>query len=84
MSSNQQQQGGTGSAESQGRNREEQKTSTQLSATEKQEIASQVDVEATDIADIQQTGAVSGRDDAAGGSGDDMESTSSDEATDRF
>jgi len=37
-----------------------------------------------DIAALQQTGALSGRDDAAGGSGDGMTNTSSNEPTEKF
>lgn len=82
---NQQQQGGSGSAENKGDARDAQKaTLTTLNEQQTVDIAEQTGLQPTDIADLQSTGALSGRDDAAGGSGDDMTSTSSNTGTDRF
>ena len=82
---NRQGEGGTGSAENIGDERESQKAPlTTLNEGQKKEIADQAGLKPEDIADVQQTGALSGRDDASGGSGDDMTSTSSNEGTDRF
>ena len=81
----QQGQGGSGSAENIGKDRQEQKAKlTSLSDEERNEIASQTGLKPGDIADVQQTGALSGRDDAAGGSGDGMETTSGNQPTEKF
>ena len=82
---NRQGEGGSGSAENKGDERRAQKAPlTTLSEDQKNRIADETGVQPNDIADVQQTGALSGRDDASGASGDDMTSTSSDEETDRF
>lgn len=76
---------GSGSAENTGSNREAQKSvKTIVSDDERKDIAEQTGLQPEDIADVQQTGALSGRDDAAGGSGDDMTTVSSNEPTDKF
>ena len=83
--SNQQGQGGSGSAENRGEKREAQVSgSFGVDADEKSNIAEQTGLKPDDIADLQDLGAASGRGDAAGGSGDDMTSTSTNEGTDRF
>jgi hypothetical protein len=83
--STQRAQQGSGSAENTGRSREEQKNRTSvLTQEERNDIANQVQLQPEDIADLQQTGALSGRDDAAGSSGDRMEATNSNEPTERF
>lgn len=76
---------GSGSAENIGNNREAQKSGkTIISDDERKDIADQTGLQTEDIADLQQTGALSGRDDAAGGSGDDMTTISGNEPTDKF
>lgn len=78
------QQGG-GSAENIGEGREAQKArNTVVGSDERKNIAEQTGLKPEDITDIQDTGALSGRDDASGGSGDDMTGTSSGEATEKF
>ena len=72
--SNRQQQGGTGSAEQTGRDRQEQKQSVgQLNENEKAEGASGIGEEENNISTLSDLGLFSGRDDAAGGSGERME-----------
>jgi len=84
-SNNQQSQGGSGSAENKGADREAQKAKlTNLSDEQKNDIANQIDEAPKDIESVKETGALSGRDDAAGGSGDNMSNTSSNEGTERF
>ena len=85
MESNRQGQGGSGSGENKGQGRDDQKnSSTIVSSDQRQDIAEQAGLKADDIADVQDLGGLSGRGDAAGGSGDAMESTSTNEGTDRF
>lgn len=82
---NRQGEGGSGSAENKGDTREAQKaTLTSLNEQQTVDIAEQTGLQPTDIADLDSTGALSGRDDAAGGSGDDMTGASSNQGTDRF
>ena len=69
--------GGSGSAENTGRDRVEQRAD--AGGTGKAQNS-----DATPAGNLRATGALSGRDDASGGSGDGMENTSSNEPTDRF
>ena len=80
----QQGQPGSGSAENTGRNREEQKNrNTEIDKQERTNIAGEMGKGPNPVADLRDLGALSGRDDAAGGSGDRMENESTDKATDR-
>jgi hypothetical protein len=82
---NRQQQGGTGSAEQTGRGRQEQKTpTTDRTGQEKADVASQIGENKNDVRTIEDLGGKSGRDDAAGGSGNQMENESSNESTEKF
>ncbi|WP_207493305.1 hypothetical protein [Aridibaculum aurantiacum] len=82
---NRQGQGGTGGAEQTGGNRDEQKSPlASIDEGQKQDIANQAGVDENMIADVADTGALSGRDDASGGTGEGMENTSSNEGTDRM
>jgi len=75
---------GSGSAENLGQNRNEQQAkNTQLNQHDKQDVANQLGNDKERVADLNDLGMRSGRDDAAGGSGDRMENTSTGEATDR-
>ncbi len=74
---------GTGSAEQTGRNREEQQAKTDLSKEERKNVAQDADIGRKRIATQKDLGADSGRDDYAGGSGDNMSSQSTNERTDR-
>jgi hypothetical protein len=74
--------GGSGSAEQTGRERSEQQNQN-TNRTEKEDIASQIGEKSSDVSSIRETGGLSGRDDASGGSGDRMENESSNERTDR-
>ena len=79
-----QSQQGTGSAENKGENRENQLTpNTSLTQPEKEDIAAQIGEDKNAIAGMKDLGAVSGRDDASGGSGDRMEGQSTGQETDR-
>ena len=85
MESNRQGQGGSGSAENKGQSRQDQLSqSMSIGSDERQDIADQTGLKPEDIADLQDVGGMSGRGDAAGGSGDDMENTSTNEGTDKF
>ncbi len=76
---------GSGSAENKGETRESQKAANlRLTDEQRDDIARETGLKPDDIADVQQTGALSGRDDLAGGSGDRMEETSDNEPTERF
>jgi hypothetical protein len=76
---------GSGSAENKGQDRSAQKNrSTNISQQDKQKIAAQMGKGPNRIADIEDLGGMSGRDDASGGSGDRMEDQSTDQKTDRF
>jgi hypothetical protein len=81
---NRPEQGGSGSAEQTSRSREEQFTKTNLSENEKENIASAIGEDSSSVTTIDELGHNSGRDDAAGGAGDRMEETSSNEETDKF
>jgi hypothetical protein len=75
---------GTGSAENKGQDRSEQVSkSKDLSREDRQNIAKDIGEDPSHIASLRDTGALSGRDDSAGGSGDRMEEQSSGEATER-
>lgn len=80
----QQTQQGTGSAENTGEERSQQfNEMSELSLEERMNVADQIGVPARDVIDASATGAASGRDDAAGGSGDRMEEENTGDATDR-
>jgi hypothetical protein len=82
--SNQQAQQGSGSAENAGLGRDRQfNEMSELSLEERMNVADQIGVPARDVIDASATGASSGRDDAAGGSGDRMEEENNGEKTDR-
>lgn len=75
---------GSGSAEQTGRDRssQENKNAT-LSDQERQNIAGQMGEGSNPVTSLKDMGAMSGRDDAAGGSGDRMKQESTGEPTDR-
>jgi len=80
----QQSQQGSGSAENTGGERNHQfNEMTELSLEERMNVADQIGIPVDNVADASQTGAMSGRDDAAGGSGDRMEDENTGERTDR-
>ena len=80
----QQDQQGTGSAENLGMNRREQFNQfSEISLEERIAVADQIGVPVESETYAAATGAMSGRDDAAGGSNDDMEEESTGEETDR-
>jgi hypothetical protein len=82
--SNSQNHQGTGSAENLGGDRKEQFNElSELSLEARMAVADQIGVPVESVTDIASTGAMSGRDDVAGGSNDGMEEESSGEATDR-
>ena len=75
---------GSGSAENRGENRSEQQAkNTKLSERERQEVANQLGNDKNRVADLDELGQLSGRDDSAGGAGDRMEDQSTGQATDR-
>jgi hypothetical protein len=75
---------GSGSAENTGLERtSQQQPLTHLDQDARQDIAQQAGVSQEDIADLDDLGQTSGRDDYAGGDNDGMSDTSSGEATDR-
>lgn len=81
---NQQAQQGSGSAENAGLGRTRQfNEMSELSLEERMNVADQIGVPTEDVIDANTTGASSGRDDAAGGSGDRMEEENTGEATER-
>ena len=85
MDNNRQGQGGSGSAENKGESRDAQKApGTHISNEERKGIADQTGLKPDDIIDLQQTGALIGRDDNSGGSGDGMSSTSTNQGTEKF
>jgi hypothetical protein len=85
MENNSQGQGGSGSAENKGQSRQDQLSKAMsIGSDERQDIADQTGLKPEDIADLQDVGGMSGRGDAAGGSGDNMENTSTNEGTDKF
>lgn len=83
-SKQQQSQQSTGTAEHMNSDRTaQQNQSTTLSDDEKHNIASQIGEAQNKVADIADTGALSGRDDASGGTGERMETQNSGQPTDR-
>ena len=75
---------GTGSAENRGQERsEQQQQNTRLSEGQKQDIGSQLGNDSSRVASLEDLGQLSGRDDASGGSGDQMENENSGDRTDR-
>ena len=75
---------GTGSAENTGRERTEQMNElTELSLEERMNVADQIGVPPEQVADVSDTGMLSGRDNVSGGSGDRMEEQSTGNETDR-
>jgi len=78
----QESQQGTGSAENQGRNREDQMNkSTDISNKDQQNIASQIGESSGSVSDLRHLGALSGRDDLS--EGGNMENENTGEKTDR-
>ena len=76
---------GTGSSEQTGRERTEQLHKiTHVDENQRQDIADQIGEDSSRVAGLDELGAFSGRDDLSGGSGDDMESQSSGQPTDKF
>ena len=74
---------GTGSAENQGSDRNaQQNTKTVLSDEERENLAAQMGEGPNAVVGLKDLGALSGRDDASGGSGDRMEDSSTGDATD--
>jgi len=83
-SNNPQQQQGTGSAENQNRDRQEQFNElSELSLEERMAVADQIGVPVNSVSDAAALGTASGRDDTAGGSNDRMEEESTGEETER-
>ncbi|MCW3074497.1 MAG: hypothetical protein JWP69_1566 [Flaviaesturariibacter sp.] len=75
---------GTGSAENTGRERTSQQNPlTHLDQNQRQDIAQQAGLKENDIADLDDLGQTSGRDDYAGGDNDAMSGSSTGERTDR-
>jgi len=75
---------GSGSAENKGQDRNAQQNSkTVLSDEERQNLAAQMGEGPNAMVGLKDMGALSGRDDASGGSGDRMENESTGEPTDR-
>jgi len=75
---------GSGSAENQGQDRSSQKNDKAvLSDEERKNLAAQMGEGPNAVIGLKDLGALSGRDDAAGGSGDRMEDNSTGNATDR-
>jgi hypothetical protein len=75
---------GTGSAENRGQERNQQQAqNTKLNQQERQDIGDQLGSDKNRVADLDDLGMNSGRDDNAGGSGDQMEDQSTGQGTDR-
>ena len=75
---------GSGSAENKGQSRTAQQAgNTKLNQQQRQDIGNQLGNDKGRLADLDDLGARSGRDDASGGSGDHMENQNTGEATDR-
>lgn len=75
---------GSGSAENKGQGREaQQNPNTTLSEKERNNLAEQLGETPNSVVGLKDLGALSGRDDAAGGSGDRMETGNTGDATDR-
>jgi hypothetical protein len=69
---------GTGSAEQTGRDRAEQRQEQQdVDQQQRQDVGNQIGVSSNEITSAKELGQMSGRDDASGGSGDDMENENS-------
>ena len=82
---NQQQQGGTGGAENTGNDRNDQQNkSTDLSNTEKESVANEIGESSDSVTTIRDLGQLSGRDDASGGTGDQMENQNTGQNTEKF
>ena len=80
----QQGQEGSGSAENTGATRAAQNAPlTDLSTQEKQDIAREIGEDGDAVVSVKDLGQLSGRDDASGGMNDEMERSSTGEATDR-
>jgi hypothetical protein len=83
--SSQRAQEGSGSAENTGQERDQQKPPKgTIDQSEKNRIAAETGLKPEDIAGLKETGARSGRDDSAGGSGDQMEEVSDRQPTEKF
>ena len=73
---------GTGSAGQTGRDRAEQRQEQQdLDQQQRQDVGNQIGVSPNDITSAKELGQMSGRDDASGGSGEDMENENTGERT---
>ncbi len=84
MNENKQAQQGSGSAENKGGSRQDQKHPlTNPGSKERQDIAGDINENSNRIGNLRNTGQLSGRDDYAGGSGDDMSAENTNEPTDR-
>lgn len=82
--SKKQSQPGTGSSENKGQGRQEQvNRSKDLSQQDRQQMARAIGENPGRVGSQQDMGALSGRDDSAGGSGDRMEGENTGEGTDR-
>lgn len=82
--SKQKSQPGTGSAENRGQDRNEQMNrSKDLLREDRQNIADAIGEKPGRVGSVRGTGALSGRDDSSGGSGDRMEGENTGEGTDR-
>ena len=79
----QQGQQGSGSAENQGRSRQDQLSQSWNEPENEQEIKDALGNDADRLGSLKDLGAVSGRDDLAGGSGDGMEDQHTGQGTDR-
>lgn len=75
---------GSGSAENKGQDRSQQRANSSNSDQQgRQEIGNQLGADKNRVADLIDLGALSGRDDDSGGSGDRMEEQNAGQATDR-
>ena len=75
---------GTGSSENSGGSRSEQKNQmTGTNKSDRKDFAREAEIGRKHVSDITELGGMSGRDDYAGGSGDDMSSQNTDQPTDR-
>lgn len=82
---NNQPQEGSGSAENKGQSRQDQQQPVQqVSDQQKKGIEKEIGTGNASVIGLHDLGAASGRDDAAGGSGDEMENTSTGDPTERF
>ena len=78
------QQPGSGSAENKGQDRQEQVSRNRdLSGQDKRNVARDIGEAPSRVGSIRDTGALSGRDDSAGGSGDRMDQESTGDPTER-